>query len=67
MSDETRPFWADPAQNTEAYTRPPKLAWRDRTEHHIERIRDTYDATLDWMPAIAATLTLIWLTATFHR
>lgn len=67
MSDETRPFWADPPQTTETYTRPPKPTWRQQAEHYIEKTRDAYDATLDWMPAIAATLIFIWLVTTFHR
>lgn len=67
MSDETQPFWAQP-QNTEAYTRPTKLPWRAKAEHYITVVRDWYDALWDWMPAIAATTTLIWLTTnTPHR
>jgi hypothetical protein len=67
VSDETQPFGAQPASTTEEYTRPPKMTWRQQGEHYIDRVRDTYDAAWDLMPAIAAGATLIWLINTFHR
>lgn len=67
MTDETQPFWTNPASTTEEYTRPPRPTWREAGEHYIERVRDWYDTLWDLMPAIAAALTLLWLINTFHR
>jgi hypothetical protein len=59
---------------TEAYVRPAKPTWRQRAEDRItwtrgiyDTIEDAIDRLIGWAPAIAATITLIWLTATFHR
>ena len=74
MTDETRPFWADPANATEVLTRPAVPTRRQRTEARITAIRDLYDhitewhdTIIDWAPAIAAGTTLIALIWMFHR
>lgn len=74
MSDETRPFWTDPASPTEAYTRPPRRTWRDHAENRITWTRDLYDTInewhdtlVDWSPAIAAVVALVVLIWVFHR
>lgn len=60
MSDRTEAFWAKP-EDTIAYVIPTRPDWRHRTEAIITRVRDTYDAALDLMPAIAALAALVWL------
>lgn len=74
MSDETRPFWADPPSETQVLTRPTTPTRRQRIESHIISVRDLYDhitewhdTIIDWSPAIAAGITLALLIGLFHR
>lgn len=67
MTNPTEPFWTNPPEATTAYPRPATPTWRQQAETLINRIRDWYDALWDLMPAIAAAITLTWLTTTYHR
>jgi hypothetical protein len=58
---------SDGQNPTIAYIHPPKPTWRQKGETYIEKVRDAYDTLWDWMPAIAAAATLLWLINTFHR
>jgi hypothetical protein len=74
VTNETRPFWADPANATQVLTRPATPTRRQRLESRIIAIRDLYDhitewhdTIIDWSPAAAAVATLIVLIVLFHR